>query len=268
VPRHDPGAFEWQIKPYIVPNLFDPDAPLRADLGVALAAKWWIAPGVVMAGNLRQRIAGNLDQTTRESDSVLPHVRSDFAKYGREGDLDINQFTMTWHTQPHANLTTRLALGLLEEMYAGVSAELLWHRPGAPIALGVELNALQQRGYKSDFRLRDYQVLSGHGSLYWDASGGYHVQVDAGRYLAGDWGGTITLTRRFENGWSLGAFATLTDVSFDQFGEGSFDKGIMFSIPLGADGMLTQTIRPVTRDGGARVQVDGRLYDAHATWQP
>ena len=24
----------------------------------------------------------------------------------------------------------------------------------------------------------------------------------------------------------------------------------------------------VTRDGGARAQVDGRLYDAHATWQP
>jgi hypothetical protein len=267
VPPYDPGKFVWQIKPYIVPNLFDPDALLRADFGLALAAEWRVAPGVVVAGNLRQRIAGNLDQTTRESDSILPHVRSDFAKYGREGDLDIDHLTVTWRAQPHSNVTTRLTVGLLEEMYAGASAELFWQRPETPFAVGFELNALQQRDYNGDFRLRDYQVLSGHGSLYWNAGDGYHIQVDAGRYLAGDWGGTLTLTRRFENGWSLGAFATLTDVPFDQFGEGSFDKGVMFSIPLGAHGTLAQTIRPVTRDGGARVNIDGRLYDARANVQ-
>jgi hypothetical protein len=253
-------VFNWQVKPYIVPHLFDPDAPLRADFGLALTGEWQIAPTLRATGNLRQHIVGNLNQTTREPDSILPHVRSDFANYSREGNLDINRLTLDWRAQPHPNVKTRLTFGLLEEMYAGISAEALWQSSGSPVAFGLELNALQQRGYESDFRLRNYQVLSGHGSMYWDAGAGYHVQVDAGRYLAGDWGGTLTLSRRFENGWSVGTFATLTDVPFSEFGEGSFDKGIMFTIPLGGTEVLSQTIRPVTRDGGARVQIDGRLY--------
>ena len=69
------------------------------------------------------------------------------------------------------------------------------------------------------------------------------------------------------NGWKIGAFATLTDVSADDFGEGSFDKGIMLTIPL-AIGTGTPsregtdvTIRSVQRDGGARLSVPDRLYE-------
>ena len=58
------------------------------------------------------------------------------------------------------------------------------------------------------------------------------AQVDAGRYLAGDWGATFALDRRFANGWKIGAFFTLTNVSAARFGEGSFDKGIRMTIPL------------------------------------
>jgi len=96
---------------------------------------------------------------------------------------------------------------------------------------------------------------------------GYHGQLDAGRYLAGDWGATLTIEREFENGWKIGAFATLTDVSFDDFGEGSFDKGLRITIPISwLSGEPTReaystTIRPVTRDGGARLDMRGRLYE-------
>ena len=53
-----------------------------------------------------------------------------------------------------------------------------------------------------------------------------------GRYLAGDDGITIDFSKRFKNGFKLGAFATFTDVSSEDFGEGSFDKGIYVAIPL------------------------------------
>jgi hypothetical protein len=110
-------------------------------------------------------------------------------------------------------------------------------------------------------------VTTGHLSAYYDMGQGYQAQLDLGRYLAGDWGGTLTLERRFENGWAVSAFATLTDVPFDEFGEGSFDKGIRLTIPVGwVSGQATRdasslTIRPVLRDGGARLDVDGRLYE-------
>ena len=60
---------------------------------------------------------------------------------------------------------------------------------------------------------------------------------------------------------------TLTDVSAEEFGEGSFDKGIRFSIPVSwftgqpSQRAVGTTIRPITRDGGARVHAPDRLYD-------
>jgi hypothetical protein len=99
--------------------------------------------------------------------------------------------------------------------------------------------------------------------------GGYQAQLDLGRYLAGDWGGTLTLARDFDNGWRVGAFATLTEVGFDSFGQGDFDRGLMLSIPVGwANGSgpgretADLTLRPGLGDGGARLAVDDRLYGA------
>ncbi len=259
-------VLEWGITPYITPNIFDPDNPLRADVGLALDALWSPVAGVVVAGTLRQRVAGNLDQATRMSDSVLPRVRSEFALYDREGGVDLIDLTAAWYAQPTPNVTTRLSVGLLEEMFGGASAELLWRPDESPLAFGIEVNHVWQRGFESDFSFRDYEVTTGHASVYWDVGARYRARIDAGRYLAGDWGATIALSRQFRNGWAVGAFATFTDVSFDDFGEGSFDKGITISVPVSwlsgrpSRDSVDRTIRPVTRDGGARLHVEGRLY--------
>jgi len=89
-----------------------------------------------------------------------------------------------------------------------------------------------------------------------------------GRYLAGDWGSTVSVNREFKNGWRVGAFATFTEVSAEDFGEGSFDKGIVLTIPIDlisgdpTRDQFTNVIRPVDRDGGRRLDVAGRLYDS------
>ncbi len=77
------------------------------------------------------------------------------------------------------------------------------------------------------------------------------------------------MDRVFANGWKVGAYATVTDVSAEDFGEGSFDKGIRLLIPLewalGTPPNRTTVetqIRSLSRDGGgARLAVDGRLFD-------
>ena len=48
----------------------------------------------------------------------------------------------------------------------------------------------------------------------------------------GDKGYTINLFRKFNNGSKMGAFFTRTDLSFEDFGEGSFDKGVYLEIPF------------------------------------
>ena len=61
-------------------------------------------------------------------------------------------------------------------------------------------------------------------------------------------------------------YATFTDVPFETYGEGSFDKGIYFIIPMDwITGKPTQSrrvfsIRPMTRDGGAHLATSRSLY--------
>ncbi len=265
--------FNWGIAPYVRTSLFDPQNPLRIDVGLQASASYVFSPGVILSGSIGKKLTGNLGDSTRVSDSVLPHVRSDFNIYDREGDPSLNNLTLAWYAKPAPNLYSRVTVGYLERMFGGVSTELLWKQVDNPFALGVEVNYVKQRDFDLLFGFQDYSVVTGHVSGYLDLGKGYSAQLDVGRYLAGDYGATLSLDRQFANGWKVGAFATLTDVPFDDFGEGSFDKGIRLSIPFAwALGRPTEkaynaTIRPILRDGGARLDVDGRLYDTVRGYQ-
>jgi len=266
VPERYP-RIDWALKPYLSPSFFDPDEPLRADFGAQVELDYQPVRGLEFSGRLRKKIVGNLDESTRPSDSVLPHVRSDFNRYDQEGDPALTNLTAAYYFKPGRDIYGRVTAGYLERMFGGLSSELLWKRNDSPVALGIEVNYAKQRDFDQLFGFQDYDVATGHVSAYWEMGNGFHAQVDAGRYLAGDWGATLALDREFSNGWKLGAFATLTDVPFDEFGEGSFDKGIRITIPISwltgepSKTAYTTTIRPLLRDGGARLDVDGRLYD-------
>lgn len=259
--------FDWSLTPYVNLGYFDPDAPVRGDFGLRLSADYKIAPGWELSGSIRKKIAGNLDEVERESNSVLPRVRSDFALYAREADPALDHLTLAHYGRPGKDLYSRVTVGYLEKMFGGVSGEILWKPVNSRLALGAEVNWVKQRDFDQLLAFRDYEVVTGHASAYYSFGNGFHGQVDVGRYLAGDWGATISLDREFANGWSVGAFATFTDVSFEDFGEGSFDKGIRLKVPISfftgqpSKKRLASTIRPLTRDGGARLRVDGRLYE-------
>jgi hypothetical protein len=259
--------FSWSLAPYIRTALFDPENPFRIDVGLRAQAAVDIAPGLILSGSVTQKLAGNLDQSTRTGNSRLPPVRTDSNRYDRVGTA-LERLTLAWYARPAANVYSRVTVGYLERMYGGVSAEILWKPVDRRLALGAEVNWAKQRDFDQGFGFRNYSVATGHVSAYYDFGGGYLGQVDVGRYLAGDWGATVSLDREFANGWRVGAFATLTDVPFSTFGEGSFDKGIRLTIPLSGvapvDSRLksTVTLRPVQRDGGARLEVDGRLYES------
>lgn len=257
--------YGWSVSPYFSPGYFDPDQPFRLDVGVALIGTWRPAPGWVISGAVRQRIAGNI-KDGRVSNSVLPHVRTDQVEYAQYGTT-INNLYAAKYWQPRDDVYARVTGGYLETMYAGISGEVLWKPVNSRLALGVEANWLKQRAYDQRFGFRDYSVLTGHASAYYDFGGGFEGQIDVGRYLAGDYGATFSLDRRFANGWSVGGFFTLTNVSAEEFGEGSFDKGIRFRMPLGwflgrpSQKGFGTVIRPTQRDGGQRVHVPGRLFD-------
>ncbi|MEL6960638.1 MAG: YjbH domain-containing protein [Pseudomonadota bacterium] len=259
--------FTYSITPYTAFSLFDPDQPVRVDFGPELNATYEAAPGISVNGTFRYPLYSSIDDATRTSDSVLPRVRSEGYRYAIESEFEVNRLTADYLWRPGSDLFARVSVGYLEPMFAGVSSELLWYPVDSNLALGVELNYAIQRDFDMLFGLQDYDVITGHASAYYDFGNGFLGQVDVGRYLAGDWGATFAIDREFNNGFKIGAYFTLTDVPFDDFGEGSFDKGIRFEVPLSwltgepSRDVIAQTIQPVTRDGGARLFVANRLYE-------
>lgn len=274
-PRRDgpltlPGAFprfSWGISPSLAINAFDPDDPLRPDLGVALSGRYEPVRGLTFNGTLRQTLTNGFEEVTRPAISNLPKVRTLIASYLREGTTAITELTADYRGKVAPDLYGRVTAGILEQQYAGISAELLYRPINWDVGIGVEVNYARQREFDQQFGLRDLDAVTGHVSLYWDTGWhDYEVQVDAGQYLAGDVGATFSVRRRFDNGWELGGFFTLTDVPFEEFGEGSFDKGLTLTIPLGwasnreTRERVSTTVRSLTRDGGARLNVPDRLW--------
>lgn len=276
--------FQWGLRPYLSTGLFDPDEPFRYEVGAAVTASYELLPGLTLKGTVRQRLFGNAEQDApgdltveeylsltdeqiAEGNNGVYRVRSDGRMYSGNDKPRVPELTLAWNAHPTSTVYTRVTVGLLENMYGGVSGEVLWKPVNSRLALGAEINRVRKRDYTDAFEFLDYEVTTGHVSAYYEFGGGFVGQLDVGRYLAGDDGATVTLTREFASGWSVGAYATKTDLSAEEYGEGSFDKGITIRVPLAwATGTPSKrtvggTISSLNRDGGRRVRVDDRLYD-------
>ncbi|WP_342077676.1 YjbH domain-containing protein [Yoonia sp. SS1-5] len=247
-------------------TLADPEGKARASIGPQFDVAYRAAPGLTFSGQFRYALLGNADEAADAVQSGLDPVRTGFGQYARAADFEVTRLTARYLFRPGPDLFGRVTAGYLEDMFGGVSTEVLWYPNDSRLALGAELNYVQQRDFDQLFGFQDYDVLTGHASAYYDFSRGYSAQLDLGRYLAGDWGGTFSVDRVFGNGISVGAFVTRTDASFEDFGKGSFDKGVRIALPLSvitgrpSRRRFEQTIRPALRDGGARLDIDERLF--------
>lgn len=242
-------------------QFFDPDDPARYQIygkigvSIALPRNW------AVRGNYGVDLDNTFDEITRDSNSELPHVRSDVAKYLSKGASGIDSLFLEKRGSLSSEFHYRLFGGVLEEMYSGFGGELLYQPYKSRLAFGVSANRVQQRDYDGSFKHLDYRVNTAFASAYWATPfNNFDVAIHAGQYLAGDTGASFEVRRTFANGWMIGMWGTLTDVSYKEFGEGSFDKGMFLRVPL--DGLLRRNvrasystrIRPILRDGGARLE--------------
>ncbi|WP_416137229.1 YjbH domain-containing protein [Halomonas sp. HK25] len=257
--------FNWGLGPRLDQNFGGPDGYLYRLMAV-LDAEYHTDPNGWFSGQLAWTALDNLDRYEYRGQSDLPRVRTFLGDYLAESSLGIEnlQYTRTarlgddWFAMGYG--------GLLEMMYAGAGGELLYRPFASRWALGLDANWVRQRDFEQRFDLRDYDTWTGHLTAYVETGvEDVLAQVSVGRYLAGDWGSTLDLSREFDSGVRIGAWGTWTDAS-DDFGEGGFDKGLYVSIPL--DAFFTRSSldsaglawRPLTRDGGARLNRRYGLY--------
>lgn len=255
-------------------SLFDPDNPARYQTMLKLTAAADLGNYFGLYGAFFWNIHNDFDTITRDANSVLPHVRSDIARYLQEGNTGLDSLFLQRKGNLGRDFYYRTYTGILEEMYAGIGSEFLYHPFSSRLAFGFNLNWVKQRDYDKDFELLDYSVVTGHVSAYWATPWyNYDAAIHVGQYLAKDKGATIEIRRTFDNGWMVGAFATFTDVSAEDFGEGSFDKGIFFRIPFdqilpgNTRASYSNTIRSIQRDGGQRLDGFGSTlwYDLRSS---
>ena len=50
------------------------------------------------------------------------------------------------------------------------------------------------------------------------------MKASVGQYLAGDKGGTLEIAKRFDSGVVVGGYATITNVSKEEYGEGDLHQ--------------------------------------------
>jgi hypothetical protein len=257
--RKDPSPGSVSATVSLTQHLGGPDGYLFAVTG-NLHGQLDLWTGAWIQGTAQARLVDNYDRFRYTADSSLPRVRTNIREYVTTSPLTIPWLQASQLNRWADGVYTLAYAGLLEPMFAGVGAEALWRPAGSRFGIGIDINRVGSRSFEQDFQIRDYRVDTGQLSLYWDTGWkGVQAQIAAGRYLAGDKGATVLLSRRFSNGVTMGAWATKTNISAEQFGEGSFDKGVYLTIPFDAftTGWSRQALyvpwQPLIRDGGARL---------------
>ena len=258
--------FFWTMSPALRHQIGGPEAFYLGQLWWKIDTTVMFRRGLSLKTVIGFDIYNNFDEFNNPSYSQLPHVRSDIQEYLSEGKNNIARMQINYIWSPYKNLFARLDVGLLEEMFGGFGGELYYRPFSSNFSASFSIHNVRQREYKQRFKFRDYQTETGHLGLHYDLPKGIHSQMLIGKYLAGDKGVTLDLSRRFKTGFTLGVFATKTNLSAEKFGEGSFDKGFYFSIPMEIfyskyrQGNISFGLHPLTKDGGATLNVHNSLF--------
>ncbi|AZU48765.1 membrane protein [Aeromonas hydrophila] len=271
--QSDAELFSYSFDPSLTQSFGGPESFYMYQVGVNANSELRLSDKNWLRGTLFFNVANNFDEfnykTPPADADKLPRVRTWIREYVDSSNILLNNLQLTHLDQFSQDWYGQVYGGYLEMMYAGAGGELLYRPFGKSWALGVDGNWVKQRDWNNTLKMADYDVVTGHVTGYWQLPflEGVTAKVAVGRYLAGDVGATFDFSKRFDSGIVMGAYATLTDVSADEYGEGSFTKGIYVTIPF--DLMLIRPTTskgtigwvPLTRDGGQMLNRSQSLYD-------
>lgn len=256
-PRSDFPAIFNSLAPEIRSQIGGPDGFFFGDLKLNLDSEILFSRNLSLITKISYGIFDNMDELKLPSDSILPHVRTDIVQYLKQSrDFSITRMQLNYWGQISPSLFYKVSGGIFESMFSGYGFEVLYKPFYKNYGFGVEVWDVVQRDYDQMFSSLDYKTLTGHATFYLhEPNSKILFKLKGGRYLAKDSGFTFDASRVFKNGLRMGVFFSLTDISAEEFGEGSFDKGFYFWVPID---LFTQSytrrtfgwgLRPITRDG-------------------
>jgi len=269
-PTNTSGFFTG-IEAFWIQTFGNPEAFYLYQAGVLVNGGYSFDGKTSVVGTVKVNLFENYDKfnfTTDKAPSSLPRVRTNVREYVSNRDVTMQNLMLHWNDRIAPNLYAQVYGGYLETMYGGVGAELLYRPVDSNLSFGFDINYVKQRSYEDDIEFFDYKVLTGHANIYWQPTflNDTLLTIKAGRYLAKDKGVTIDFAKRFDSGIIVGAYASITNVSSKEYGEGSFSKGFYLTIPFDlfslrpSKGSGKIPWVPISRDGGQALNRPIELY--------
>ncbi|MBR9873092.1 MAG: YjbH domain-containing protein [Vibrionaceae bacterium] len=278
--------FDWGFAPKLVQTLGSAEDFYLFSVGLNGNASYWLTDNLEIGGSLYWDWYNNYDKfvyITPPDGTTIPRVRTMFRAYQNEHDITMSNLQLTWFQEYSDSVDQQFYAGYLESMFAGVGTELLYRPQGSNWAIGADVNLISQRDPQSYFGVytdkwqnipeygRPFQVIdkgftgfvSGYYFPQWEFLSDTMFQLDVGQFLGGDKGAQLNFAKQFKSGVIAGVFASVSDLSADEFGEGSFTKGFYISIPYDimtvkpSNNRANFSWQPLTRDGGQKL---GRKY--------
>ncbi|MDT7526303.1 YjbH domain-containing protein [Pseudidiomarina sp. GXY010] len=253
--------FSWSIEPDLDQSFGGAESFYLYQLSLKASANYQFNDALLFSGKMGINLANSYDKFNYLLDSqgaTLPRVRTRIREYAINQEVWLEHLSARYTEQLGRNLYGQVYGGYLERMFGGVGAEVLKQAPNSNWAFGFDVNYVKQRDPYKDLGFDDYDVLTGHVSVYWDTPYIPNTTLIArtGRFLAKDEGVHLELQHEFDSGVIAGAFAAFTNVSDEEYGEGSFTKGFYLSIPFDLFFVRNTKARgslgwlPILRDGG------------------
>ncbi|MDA9212549.1 YjbH domain-containing protein [Gammaproteobacteria bacterium] len=235
-------------------------------------SEYIIADNFFFTSNLKFSIDDNFDDLTIPPKDTYPaQVRSDVKDYLRNIDegIIVGRAQFDYHLTPKTNHHIMLTAGILEDMFMGYGFEYLYLKEESNYGIGFEVFDVQKRDHMMKFGTLDYKNTVSSINYYYRNTNiiPFDLKISTGEYLAGDKGTTFEISRKYLNGMEFGVFASFTDVTSEQFGEGTFDKGIFFNIPVYGN-FINYSWRPLTKDPGAKLNRKHTLHDLLLRFRP
>jgi len=276
----------YGFKPHLSQAFGGPESFYIYNLSIKGGAAYWLTDQVELSAGISINVLNNYDKlrfNVLEDGTSNYRVRTLIRAYVLENDALLNNLQLTWYQKYGQNWYQQVYGGYLETMFAGVGSEVLYRKPNTNWAIGADVNFIAQRDPNSVFGVfnsddgysRSDKVLSrgstGHLSVYyqpqWSFLQSTLFRIDMGKFLAGDVGARVDFSKQYKSGVIVGAYASKTDMSAEEFGEGSFTKGFYLSIPFDTLSFKPTTSRanfgwqPITRDGGQKLSKRSSLFN-------
>lgn len=269
-PPFELGMPSFGARPYLEQSFGGPENFYMYQLRLDMGMSWPLSENLILDAEAAASLLSNYDDFNYISpagDAPLPRVRTFIREYSTQSDIWVQNIQATYVKQWSKELYSSFYGGYLERMFAGVGSEVMYRPYESNWGIGMNINWVKQRSFESHFGFHDYQTVTGHVTGYWEPEflKDTRVHLAAGRFLAKDNGVKVQVEHKFNSGIIVGAFAAKTNVSAEEYGEGSFNKGFFISIPIDLMQISDSVGRanfgwaPLTRDGGQMLRRERTL---------